>query len=133
MKLYKPALYWLALIGLAFIGLQLFVWLWPHSCQDSIIRTTVSPGREHEAILIISKCNDEPAPKLELSIKKASEPNKFVLAKLGAPTSTDIDLIWLSTDTLQVSYPPTFHLDQQFDELGDVHIEFKEKQPRKVQ
>ncbi len=127
MKLRKLALYSLAVIGLAFVALQLFVWLSPHTCWDNVIRTTVSPGREHEASLVITQCNDKAAPVLVLSVKNISGSNKEVMAKLGAATSTDIDLTWLSTDTLQVSYPPAFSLTQQPDDLNGIHIEFKEK------
>jgi hypothetical protein len=48
--------------------------------------------------------------------------------KIGIATSTDVDVTWLSSKTLQVSHPGSFALDPVAPFLNGVEIEFVTKE-----
>lgn len=129
MKIPKSLVYILAIIGLGYVCLSVFVSFGPIPlCETTNIRMAVSPSKQHVAKLEVDKCNDKREPMIQLSISNPSNPNHIQSVAIGTATTTDVDLTWLPGNRLQVAYPPTYQITQQPSEIGNIEIEFVTKQ-----
>lgn len=122
MKATKSALYLFATVGLSYLLLQSFSSL--PVCESDVIRRTVSPDNRHEAKVVVERCNDQSRPQLKLSISKQATPKKSVSVSIGAATTTDVDITWLSESRLQFFYPTSFMVTQEPSEIGEIEIRF---------
>ena len=128
MKIPKSLIYTFAVIGFAFVFFVLFVKFGPiPNCEVTVLKVALSPSKQHEAKLYINKCNNKTDPELELDILSKANPNAIHGFVIGSPTTTDIDLTWLSGNKLQVSYPRSFRLDQEPREIDNIEIVFVAK------
>jgi hypothetical protein len=127
MKILEPVIYLLAAIGLGILLLIAFISFGPiPNCEVTVLRVAISPTKQHEARLEIGKCEGKD-PELGLFIFNTSNPNVRKGAPIAAPTTTDIDLTWISNDRLQVSYPASLQLAQQPSDIDGIAIIFVSK------
>jgi hypothetical protein len=121
----KPLIFLLATIGLCFLFLQSF-WNFP-DCESEVIRRAVSPDNQHEASVLVEQCKNRSGPELTLSISNRETSKRRNSVRIGAATTTDIDLTWLSESRLQFSFPNSFNITQQPSEIGGIEIRFLPK------
>lgn len=128
MNLVKPLMYVFATIGCAFVALNAYMCSgFARSCELTTLATVVSPNTEHVARLEIEKCNYKAGPEVALRISSKSNPKAWDSSAIGAATSTDLDLTWLSDEKLQVIYPESFHPASVAPYLGGVAIALASK------
>jgi len=96
-------------------------------CQYEELRTVESPGSVHEAKLFLRKCRNDPSPIVELRMSTTSKASEYQSFDLGDASTTDIDLTWLSKESLLVTYPTSFKLRRTITDMDDVKITFKAK------
>jgi hypothetical protein len=127
MKILKAVIYLLAAIGLGTLLFVAFISFGPiPNCDVTVLRVAISPTKQHEARLEVGKCEGK-NPELNLFIFNTSKPNVRKGAPIAAPTTTDIDLTWISNDRLQVSYPVSLQLAQQPSDIDGIAIIFVAK------
>src|SRR5579859_966973 len=98
MKVRQLTIYFIAALGacyLFFVAIGFFA-----QCQYEELRTVVSPGSVHEAKLFMRKCHDDASPIVELRMSSSSKPSEYQSFDLGAASATDIDLTWISNESL---------------------------------
>ena len=123
MKIVKPVIYALALVGLGYGVLLLVVYSGlVRSCQSQPIVKLLSPSAQFEAELYIEHCNDGQAPMVTLEVRDSATPDQSTSVKLGVATSNDFKVTWLSDEALQVSYPTTFKLSQEPSSVNGVNL-----------
>lgn len=118
----KPFFFFLASIGLCFLLLRLF-WSFP-DCESEVVRKAVSPDNQHEASVWIEQCNNRLEPELTLSISNRATPERRNSVSIGAATTKNIEITWLSGRHLQFSFPDSFTVAQQPSEIGGIEIRF---------
>lgn len=128
MKLLKPIIYVFATIGFTFVAVNAYLSSGlARSCDVTSLATAVSPSTQRVARLQVESCNYRAEPVITLSISAEMNPKEWHSSSLGAATSTDMDLTWLSDETLQLAYPESFRLGSVSPFLDGVEVDFAPK------
>jgi hypothetical protein len=112
-------------IGLSYLLLRSF--FGSPDCESEVVRRAISPDNKHEAIVATEQCKKRAGPELRLSIVNRATPGKSIGVIIGAASTTDIDVVWLSGSRLQFSFPTSFKVTQQPSEIGGIEISFVPK------
>ena len=127
-KVYRVAIYSLAVVGLLYVLLLVAVSAGPMSgCEVVETRRAVSPDDHFDARLRVKRCRDEVSPMLELSVAKSASPDRSHAVVLGKATTTDVDLTWLSGTALQLAHSSAFRPTQMPTDLDGVRLQFVAK------
>lgn len=113
------------MIGLSFVLLHSL--FWSPDCESEVVRRAVSPDAKHEAIVETELCKKKSGAELRLNIVSQATPEKSFSVIVGAASTTDVDVVWLSGDRLQLFHPSSFKLTQEPTEIGGIEISFVPK------
>lgn len=126
MRTLKLVVYFFAVIGFLFVAGYVLMHFMPY-CEMDRFRMAVSPSQQHQASLAIENCRSKNSPIVRIEISERSKPDRMHAVEIGAATSTDFDLTWLSNASLRVAYPDKFVLTQQPSEIAGIAIIFAAK------
>ena len=116
----------LALIGVFYIGVTIFVTFFINSCDTYVLAELQSPNREYNAMAEIRSCEDDSFTELEVYVSHNDSPDVRHGAPLATnPATTELYLEWRSSDTLVVRYPSALKIENWPPSLGDVRLLFE--------
>jgi len=124
MKTIKVAIF-VAAIGLSSLLLRSF--FGSPDCESEVVRRAISADNKNEAVIVNEQCKKRSGPELRLKIISQATPEKSVSVIIGAATTTEVDVVWLSRSRLQFSFPTSFKVTQQPSEIGGIEISFVPK------
>ncbi len=116
----------LALIGVFYVGVTIFVTFFIDPCERYILVELPSPNREYNAMAEIRSCEDDFFTELEVYVSHKDTPDVRHGAPLSTnPVTTELYLEWRSPNTLVIRHPSALRIETRPSSLGDVRLQFE--------
>ncbi|WP_150119684.1 hypothetical protein [Collimonas pratensis] len=127
MKTFKPLIYLLAAVGLAYVFFSYILSSFIPSCENETIQSVLSPDKQREAKIVVEKCSNQSGGVLKLSLSNQTNSRKIDSVNIGVATAKDVGITWLSENRLQLAYSDSYQILQQPSEIDGVEIRFVSK------